>query len=79
MLMMQANGLVGREYPFRREHYQAVGSAYSQAFALGFFFCLCMVAITLAVGSWLEQRKRPAVPLTEPARAPGRTPLEQES
>ena len=54
----QANELAyGR--PFFQEHYLALGSAYSQAFAAGFFLCFFLTLAGLALAARLEPRHRP--------------------
>ena len=72
--------IVGNQLPwehsakFTREHYVAVGEAYSRGFAVGFFLCFFLAVMALVVGTWYEtvvrpRRRRAAVSL-EPARVP---------
>ena len=41
-----------------REHYQAVGTSYSEGFATGFFLCLFLVLMGAALAGWRERRRR---------------------
>ncbi len=42
-----------------REHYLAVGSAFSRGFTTGFFLCFFLMLTAILVGTWFE-RRRPA-------------------
>ena len=43
------NDLPVNQRAFHAEHYEAVGSAYSGGFAVGFFFCLSLIVILSAL------------------------------
>jgi hypothetical protein len=60
--IMQRNDLPWNHRPFFQEHYLAVGKAYSQAFIVGFFFCLFLMTAAAAFLAWYEQRRRLAGP-----------------
>jgi len=54
--------IIGNRVPWRpllspREHYLAVGSAFSRGFATGFFLCFFLMLVAVAVGTWYEQRR----------------------
>ena len=54
------NDLQWTHRPFFQEHYLVVGRAYSQAFAVGFFSCFFLITAALAIGAWVEPRRRRA-------------------
>jgi Na+/proline symporter len=41
------------------EYYLAVGDAYSGGFATGFFLCLSLVLVAVAIAAWVEVRRSP--------------------
>ena len=51
------NELAWEGRPFYQEHYLAVGKAYSEAFTVGFFFCLFLVTAIMAVGTWFAAQR----------------------
>lgn len=40
-----------------REHYVAVGRAFSQGFSVGFFLCFFITVVALVFGAWLRERR----------------------
>jgi len=53
------NGLPFHPKLSAREHYQAVGDAYSSGFLAGFFLCFFLVLVILAVSAILTRRRGP--------------------
>ncbi len=54
--------IIGNRVPWRpllspREHYLAVGSAFSRGFVTGFFLCFFLMLVAVAVGTWCDQRR----------------------
>lgn len=54
--------IVGNRIPWRpllsaREHYLAVGGAFSRGFSTGFFLCFFLMLAAVAIGTWVEQRR----------------------
>lgn len=53
--IIRHNRLPWDGYALTREHYLAVGEAYSRGFAVGFFLCFCLTVVALIVGTWYEE------------------------
>jgi hypothetical protein len=47
-----------------RDHYLAIGKAYSEGFAAGFFLCFFLTLLAVGISEWLARRKeRDDVPI----------------
>jgi hypothetical protein len=57
LLKMLHNGLPWRFDQTAREHYLAVGRAYSGGFATGFFLCFFLTLLVVAGAAWIGQRR----------------------
>jgi len=57
--------------PFFQEHYLALGHAYSQAFAAGFFLCFFLTLAGLALAARFDTRLRRRRPTASPPPAAG--------
>ena len=55
---------------FTREHYLAVGQAYSRGFAVGFFLCFGLAVMAFIVGTWYEQSVRDRADRLKATRLP---------
>ncbi len=57
VLKILFNRLPWRVDQTAREHYLAVGNAYSNGFATGFFFCFFLTLLAVAVAAWVQQKR----------------------
>lgn len=57
LLKFSRNGIPWRPLLSQRDHYLAVGGAFSRGFATGFFLCFFLMLVAVAVGTWFEQRR----------------------
>jgi hypothetical protein len=70
LLKIRRNGLEVPDGPTTQAFYRSVGEAYSGGFVAGFSLCFFLTLLAVAVGTWLENRRKITALHTESVRIP---------
>jgi hypothetical protein len=70
LLKIRRNGLEIPDAPTTQAFYRSVGNAYNGGFVAGFALSFSLALLAVAVGTWFETRRKPALLPTESVRIP---------